>query len=111
MAKLKIAEQPEAIRPNIKSALCAAVAALYDRNAEDIQEMQESSPDHCLSVSISAKLDGSGTTPTVKVSMKFGRAVKDAILARLDDENQGGFSFIEDGGDDGDGNAGKGDDE
>ena len=99
MAKLKLAEPPEAVRPNIKSAIVAAVAALYDRNAEDLQLMQEASPEHCISVSINAKIDGGEAEPIVKVSMKFGRTVKDTITARCDDENQGGFSFLDGGGD------------
>jgi hypothetical protein len=98
--KLKLAEPTEAIRPNIKRALVSAVAALYDRNAEDLQQMQEASAEHCISVSINAKIDGGEAEPIVKVSMKFGRAVKDSITARLDDENQGGFSFLDAGGTD-----------
>ena len=49
-------------------------------------------------LSINAKIDGADAEPIVKVSMKFGRAVKDSITARLDDENQGGFSFLDAGG-------------
>ena len=80
---------------NIRESILAAVGILWDRHHEAIREVRENTKDKKIRVAFSVVIDESEVEPLVQTQISFSARVKDALTARLDDPNQGGFQFVD----------------
>lgn len=80
---------------NIKKSILEAVAILYERHGEEIKEVREESEQQIVNVAFGIKIDCSDAEPTVKTQIRFAAHVTDSVTARLDNPNQGKFTFLD----------------
>lgn len=84
-----------------------SVRRLLVKHADEIRQVMSESEQNVISIGMSAKIDGSEADTSIKTSLKFVQSVTDSITTRVDDANQGKFSFVDtsvqkDGGDEDD---------
>lgn len=83
-------------RPGVKAAILRAVAILYDRHCEEIEEVQAESEQNQVTVAFGTHIDCSEAEPIVKTKIKFSAVVTDSVTARLEGVDQEAFEFLDD---------------
>ena len=83
-------------RPGVKAAIIRAVAILYDRHCDEIEQVQEESTQNQISVAFGTLIDCSEAEPIVKTKIKFSAVVTDSVTARLEGVDQEAFEFLDD---------------
>lgn len=88
-------EPAPAVRPNILAVILAGVEGLYRKHAQEIADIQGATDDNEIGFAFSVKIDSSFAEPEVKVGIRIPSTITDSMTARLEDENQGGFKFLD----------------
>lgn len=83
-------------RPGVKAAILRAMAILYDRHGEEIEQVQAESAQNQVSVTFGVHIDCSEAEPIVKTKIKFQAVVTDSVTARLEGVDQEAFEFLDD---------------
>lgn len=88
--KKAVSKNSAFIEPIVES-----VRKLLDKHADEIKGVMAESEQNIISIGMSAKIDGSEAETSIKTSLKFVQSVTDSITTRIDDENQGKFTFVD----------------
>lgn len=72
-----------------------SVRRLLVKHADEIRQVMSESEQNVISIGMSAKIDGSEADTSIKTSLKFVQSVTDSITTRVDDANQGKFTFVD----------------
>jgi hypothetical protein len=79
---------------NIKNAIMAKAAELWDAHCEEVLRVIKESEEHKLTVTFGSSIDCSESAPSITIAMRFSETFTDSRKVQLDDPDQGTFADV-----------------